>query len=124
MIQELQVSDELKLLPIKLEDAESLFALIEKNRDHLRQWLHWLDFNTCVENSKEFIENSNKQAVEKTGLVMNINNRGAVSLDSTLSIRYIGSAKSVTGSMLITKGEVLSLKPHLRLFILPLTIWT
>lgn len=36
-------------------DAESLFLLVDHNRDHLREWLPWVDGNTHVEHSLEFI---------------------------------------------------------------------
>ena len=78
MIQEIEVSDALRLSPVKREDAASIFALVEKNRSHLREWLPWLDFNTAVEDSEAFIENALKQATEKSALVMTICHRDLI----------------------------------------------
>jgi ribosomal-protein-serine acetyltransferase len=36
-------------------DAEALFALVENNRNSLREWLPWVDQNIAVEDSKRFI---------------------------------------------------------------------
>lgn len=35
--------------------AEALFALVDKNRGYLRQWLPWLDHNQTVEDSDKFL---------------------------------------------------------------------
>jgi len=31
------------LRPVRLEDADELYALVERNRDHLRSWMPWAD---------------------------------------------------------------------------------
>lgn len=36
-------------------DASEMFWLIDTNRAYLRQWLPWLDYNTKVEDSAQFI---------------------------------------------------------------------
>ena len=35
----IRLDDNTELRPVRLEDAEELFAVIERNRDHLRRWL-------------------------------------------------------------------------------------
>ncbi len=42
-------------------DAEALFALIEKNRNSLREWLPWVDQNIAAGDSKKFIQHSASQ---------------------------------------------------------------
>ena len=42
---------------IQLQEAPTLFALIETNRDYLRQWLPWLDEHRSVEDTGRFIRN-------------------------------------------------------------------
>jgi len=37
------------------EDAKELFAVVDANRSHLREWLPWLDLQTTVETSQGFI---------------------------------------------------------------------
>lgn len=40
---------------VKEEDVDTLFALVEANRDHLRQFLGWVDSNTSRLDSLAFI---------------------------------------------------------------------
>ncbi|PCJ54692.1 MAG: RimJ/RimL family protein N-acetyltransferase [Planctomycetota bacterium] len=54
---------------IQHTDCERIWKLIEKNRDYLRKWLPWLDWNTSKEDTKEFITNSLKDYVEKKSMV-------------------------------------------------------
>ncbi len=77
MIEDIEISQALSLSPIKREDAASIFALIEKNRGHLREWLPWLDFSTSLEDSEAFIERSLQQATETSGQVMTIRYRNS-----------------------------------------------
>lgn len=37
--------------------ASRLFKLVDENRIHLRQWLPWLDQNTTIEDSENFLRN-------------------------------------------------------------------
>jgi ribosomal-protein-serine acetyltransferase len=41
----------------ELRHAPKLFQLVEQNRDYLRNWLPWLDYNTTVEDSENFLRN-------------------------------------------------------------------
>lgn len=54
----LRVNDDILLTLCDLEDADALFTLIEKNRAYLRQWMGWLDVNTEVDATRDFIRNS------------------------------------------------------------------
>ncbi len=44
------------LRPVTIDDAEALFAVVDANRAHLRQWLPWLDGNERVEDTRAFID--------------------------------------------------------------------
>ena len=97
MIQQIEISKDLKLSPIKREDAEAIFDLVEKNRTYLKEWLPWLDFNTSVEDSKAFVENSLNQAADNSAQVMIIRYRDSIcgtigfnSIDSLHRICEIG----------------------------------
>jgi ribosomal-protein-serine acetyltransferase len=51
-----QLSDsKTKLQLLEPDDTAAVFALIEQNRDHLRQWLPWVDSNTQIGHSEAFI---------------------------------------------------------------------
>ncbi|MFT7653958.1 MAG: ribosomal-protein-serine acetyltransferase [Limisphaerales bacterium] len=69
MMQNLVVSADIVLTEIVRADAPDLFALVDRNRGHLQEWLPWLNFNTSVADSLEFINSSQKLAATKTGLV-------------------------------------------------------
>jgi len=47
--------------------AEELSALTDRNRDHLRVWLPWVDSNRTVEDRRNFIRGSLKQFAENDG---------------------------------------------------------
>lgn len=49
------VSDDIALRLCQLEDAEALFSLVDKNRDHLRKWLGWVDKTQTIDDSRDFI---------------------------------------------------------------------
>ena len=50
------IDDDLMLRQARLEDADELFALVDANRQYLREWLPWLDVNTSADDSRAFIE--------------------------------------------------------------------
>ena len=48
-------------------DAEALFALVDGNRAYLRQWLPWLDQNTCLAHTRAFIVSAHRQLADSNG---------------------------------------------------------
>ena len=51
----LRVDNEIELRLPDESIAEPLFALIDRNRRSLREWLPWLDVNTRVEDTMQFV---------------------------------------------------------------------
>lgn len=51
-----KIDDDLSLKLIDTRDAERVFALTDHSREHLREWLPWLDFTTELEDTKGFIQ--------------------------------------------------------------------
>lgn len=47
--------------------AAELFALVDKNRDHLREWLPWLDYSKEENDTREFIKTTMKQYADGLG---------------------------------------------------------
>lgn len=43
------------LRPVRTEDAEELFALVDANRERLREWLPWVDATRQVADSRAFL---------------------------------------------------------------------
>ncbi|HOV98872.1 MAG TPA: GNAT family protein [Bacteroidota bacterium] len=63
----LPISDDLFLKTLSLEDASALFALINKNRHHLREWLPWVDANSTIEHTEAYIESAIQQKLANYG---------------------------------------------------------
>ena len=51
-----KVDEEISLKLVTHRDAEEIFDLIERNREHLRKWLGWLDVSTEIETTYQFID--------------------------------------------------------------------
>jgi ribosomal-protein-serine acetyltransferase len=51
----LLVDDHTSLRSIQEADAADIFGLVDANRDHLREWLPWLDSNRSVDDTLAFI---------------------------------------------------------------------
>ena len=52
----LNVDEEIVLRIPAIHEAQQLFSLIEKKRNHLREFLGWVDTTNQIEDSKQFIE--------------------------------------------------------------------
>jgi ribosomal-protein-serine acetyltransferase len=72
MQQILKINDKLELRPFKSEDAAELFALTEKNREYLRQWLPWLDRTRTEKDSAEFIVFTASEANKGVGFTFGL----------------------------------------------------
>jgi len=53
-----RVGDDLELRSLDETEAEVLFSLVDSNRQHLGEWLPWVDTNNTVTDSLEFIRSS------------------------------------------------------------------
>ena len=62
---ELGENTELRLLEER--HAEQLADLTDRNREHLRTWLPWVEASRIVEDSKNFIRSPLKQFAENNG---------------------------------------------------------
>ena len=57
-------------------NAEELYQLIERNRAHLHRWLPWVDYETSVEKSRNFVQHSLQRYMENDGFNLGIFYRG------------------------------------------------
>ncbi|WP_423821022.1 GNAT family protein [Salinisphaera sp. SPP-AMP-43] len=55
------IDEDLALELLAPHHAESLFALIDANRRHLRRWHPWVDATRTVDDSRAFIESTRRQ---------------------------------------------------------------
>lgn len=53
-------------------DAHELFALVEDDRDRLKQWLPWVDYETSPAESLTFIQRSQLQYIANEGFQLGI----------------------------------------------------
>lgn len=68
----IEVNETTELRLLELHHAEALFSLVDSNRQYLKQWLPWLDANTEVKDSFDFIKNTQKQFAEKKAVVLGV----------------------------------------------------
>ncbi|WP_411348186.1 GNAT family N-acetyltransferase [Paenibacillus sp. WLX2291] len=61
------LDEEIELRPLEPAHARHIYQLIDQSRSHLRQWLPWVDANTSVEDSENFVRASLTQALENGG---------------------------------------------------------
>lgn len=72
------VDNGLVLRQIETQDAEELFAVADRNREHLREWLPWLDHTKEVAATAAFISHTQQVATVGTGLHCVILNDGRI----------------------------------------------
>ena len=72
----LQINSEVYLQSLRPEDADALFALTDRNRLYLREWLPWLDRTQEVADSASFIAFCQKEAREGVGETFGIWEKG------------------------------------------------
>jgi ribosomal-protein-serine acetyltransferase len=77
--------------------AEELFALTDRNRLFLRQWLPWLDYTCTADDTRKFLEQQIQRFSRGESLHVTIFSDGVIagvagfnSLDRTNGIGYIG----------------------------------
>lgn len=58
------IDEELILKPLMPEHARHIFALVERSRERLRQWLPWVDAVTEQDHTLNFIKNAIKQGTD------------------------------------------------------------
>jgi ribosomal-protein-serine acetyltransferase len=71
-----RVDGEIELRALDEPDAETLFVLTDRNRDHLRAWLPWVDGTRTVHDTQAFIRTAREQEREGDGFQAGIWYRG------------------------------------------------
>jgi ribosomal-protein-serine acetyltransferase len=94
---ERRVDDDIILRVLEPYHAEDLFALVDANRDYLRQWLPWVDENTSPRTTATFIATARQQQAAQQGYQMGIWYHGQIvgtighhTIDWTNKITEIG----------------------------------
>jgi len=81
------LSPDVHLQLLEEQDAPALFALTDRNRQHLREWLPWLDITRDVRDTHRFILHTLEQRKQQQGLHYGIWCRGE--LAGTLGVHAI-----------------------------------
>ncbi|RFU66815.1 GNAT family N-acetyltransferase [Bacillus sp. V59.32b] len=63
------IDQDLSLRLLNEKDAEELYRLIDGSRDHLREWLGWVDYIQDVNDSGEFIHDHLNGVIETGGFL-------------------------------------------------------
>lgn len=74
----LPIDDDLVLRQLSESDASPLFAVIDKNRTFLRQWLPWLDTSNSPEDTLFFIRTALEQFANNDGFAAGIHYKNVV----------------------------------------------
>lgn len=64
----LKVDDEIEIRMFEESEAETVFALVDRNREYLRQWLIWVDRSDSPEVTRQFIRDSKLHYENKESL--------------------------------------------------------
>jgi ribosomal-protein-serine acetyltransferase len=82
----LKLDEGLELRLLEERHAEAVFAVVDRNRAYLRQWLPWLDVSLSPDDTRNFIKESLGEFANGEGLLAGIWEReqviGAISYDA------------------------------------------
>ena len=71
-----QVTDDISLKLVAQKDAKELFELVDSSREHLREWLPWVDSMTDAEQYEPIIAAWLQQFAEEDGFQAGIIYKG------------------------------------------------
>jgi len=106
------VSDDVSICLSVPHFATELFSLTDKNRDYLSQWLPWLDFVQCENDTKDFLQLQSQRFSLWESLHVTIFFKGQIAgvagynrIDQLNKIGYIGYwlGEKYTGRGIMTK---------------------
>ena len=66
------IDDEFLLRSFQPDDAPSLFKAVDESRQHLRNWLRWVDVTTKQEHILQFILRTQQQQYNQEALELGI----------------------------------------------------
>lgn len=75
---EWRIDDDLTLRQWEQHHAEAMFALTSANREHLRPWLGWVDDESTIDDTRDFIRMSQQQSADNSSWSVGIWYRGAL----------------------------------------------
>jgi ribosomal-protein-serine acetyltransferase len=79
-----QIDQDVTLKLIDESQADELFTLSDDSRNHIREWLRWVDGTKSVADTKQFIALTRKQYGNNEGLVATMWYRGEMAGTTSL----------------------------------------
>ncbi|AOC57738.1 MULTISPECIES: GNAT family N-acetyltransferase [Bacillus] len=87
---------EISMRLLEPRDARSLYLLIQRSREHLREWMLWVDSTQTEEDSMAFIQGAMQQAMQNNGFQAGIWSHGElVGIIGTHQIHWINRTVSI-----------------------------
>lgn len=68
----IKVKQNIVLQQLETRDAKALFEFVDRNRDHLKKWLNWVNFMQTVEHEKKYLENLSKDTRKAVSIDLGI----------------------------------------------------
>lgn len=91
-----QVTDDILLKLVGHKDAQELFELVDSSREHLREWLPWVDSMTNVEQYEPIISAWLQQFAEEDGFQAGIIYKGdLIGFAGFHSVNYANKQTSI-----------------------------
>lgn len=108
----IEVGDGIELRPVRLEDAEPIYFLVEVNRERLGQWLPWVPAVQSAADEAAFIRGTHEQLESGTGLscVMLVDRAIAGTMSCSINVANRSAevgywvAESFGGQGVVTRG--------------------
>ncbi|GAA0179571.1 GNAT family protein [Clostridium sediminicola] len=72
------VNEDIELRLLQIKDSEELFQLMDSCREHLREWLPWVDASKSSEDTKVFIQSTMDQFASNNGFQAGIWCKGQI----------------------------------------------
>lgn len=64
--------------PVRIEDVSELYAAIDRNRGHLREWLPWVTPEYDIEHARRFVGDRIVEQERRSGLMCVVRYRGEI----------------------------------------------
>jgi ribosomal-protein-serine acetyltransferase len=102
-----KLTEDTELRLLEERHAKELTNLTDRNREHLRAWLPWVDASCTLEDRKNFIRGALKQFARNKGFVAGIWHEGSLAgvLATTPSTGRTVQPSWATGSVRSTKAR-------------------
>ena len=71
-----KIDDETEIRLFTEQHADLLFAVVDENREHLREWLPWVDDTKTADDTRKFIRSSVEQFAANEGFAAGLWYRG------------------------------------------------